>query len=106
MWVVVFPCFSRLSCILIFLLNSNHPTTPRPPSYSSGKEGGRRSRQAQQRVDKMRKVYGLDRSSEEGPNTGVRVHKETVKKEKDEDWEQEADDLYQWTQELSFEDIT
>lgn len=51
----------------------------------------------------MRKVYGLDRSSEE---TGVRVHTEAIKKEKEEDWEQEADDLYQWTQELSFEDIT
>ena len=79
------------------MCHSGHKVTPTPSSCS--KEGGRRSRQAKQRAEKMRKLYGLSR---EGSSPGDEV----TKKETEDDWELEADDLYQWTQELSLEDIT
>ncbi len=60
----------------------------------SSKDEGRRSRQAKHRADKMRKVY---------TSGDVEAEKEEVE---DDDWDQEADDLYQWTQKLSFEDVT
>ncbi len=63
------------------------------PSWSN-KDGGRRSRQlAQQRADKMRKLY-TPRDTE------------ATKEESDYAWEEDVDDLYQWTQALSFEDVT
>lgn len=40
------------------------------------------------------------------PSTAGSGNGEAIEKEKEDGWEQEADDLYQWTQELSFEDIT
>lgn len=45
----------------------------------------------------MRKAYREKTDTEEGEEEEGQEMRE---------WEQEADDLYQWTQQLSFDDIT
>ena len=55
--------------------------------------GQRRSRQAKRRVERMRATYQEERETAE-----------SARKQED-PWEQEAEDLYQWTQKLSFDDI-
>ncbi len=85
------PVIALLLYLELVLFCSNRKTTATP---CSSKDGGRRSRQAKQRADKMRKLY---------TSGDVEAEKEEAE---DDDWDLEADDLYQWTQELSFEDIT
>ena len=83
--------------------SSQQPNTPQdqhnhPHIHVSRSAGAlRRSRQAKQRANKMRKAYREKTDTEEGEEEEGQEMRE---------WEQEADDLYQWTQQLSFDDIT
>ena len=70
-------------------------------SLSAGGEARRRSRQAKQRAEKMRKMY----HQEEGGGRGREEVATPTSRAEGEDWEEEIDDLYQWTQKLSFDDI-
>ena len=75
---------------------SNAPQRSRviTSSEESASRSQRRSRQAKRRTEMMRKVYS------EGLDEGV--VKEVVEVEA---WDEEVEDLYQWTQSLSFDDV-
>lgn len=68
---------------------------------SAGDCTQRRSRQAKKRAELMRKTYSRSRSREEGRDSGEGEGQERG----EEAWQEEAEDLYQWTQNLSFDDI-
>lgn len=87
-------------------------------SQSYSQPSSRRSKQARLRALKLRKMYGLDR---EGSNLKLDSREPTAVSEEPDDyfdkygitgeegddgdeWEQEANKLYEWTQELSFND--
>ncbi|XP_064615141.1 uncharacterized protein CXorf58-like [Liolophura sinensis] len=68
----------------------------------------RRSRQARLRAKKMRKAFGISERGdpEYGGDEGLEGMGVVGALEGgDDDWEDEANKLYEWTQELSFEDI-
>ncbi|KAK3598598.1 hypothetical protein CHS0354_039620 [Potamilus streckersoni] len=81
-----------------------------------GQVSGRRSKQARIRAMKMRKMYGLDKERSDLDSRGQTAVSEepddyfdkygiTGEEGNDgEDWEKEAKKLYEWTQELSFND--
>lgn len=91
---------------------------PTPKSKMSGvtsQVSGRRSKQARIRAMKMRKMYGLDREDtldsrgqtafSEEPEDYFDKYGITGEEGEDGDaWEHEARKLYEWTQELSFND--
>lgn len=91
---------------------------PTPKSKMSGIQSqvsGRRSKQARARAVKMRKMYGLDRDDtlDSRGQTAVSEEPEDYfdkygitgeEGEEGEAWEREARKLYEWTQELSFND--
>lgn len=91
---------------------------PTPKSKLSGMNSqisGRRSKQARARAMKMRKLYGLDREDmlDSRGQTAVSEEPEDYFDkygitgeygEEGEQWEREARKLYEWTQELSFND--
>lgn len=99
-------------------LRSPDVPMPTPKSKLSGIQSqvsGRRSKQARLRAMKMRKMYGLDREDtfESAGQTAVSEEPEDyfdkygITGEDGEDpeaWEREAKKLYEWTQELSFND--
>ncbi|XP_052107092.1 uncharacterized protein CXorf58-like [Mytilus californianus] len=86
-------------------------------SQSYSQPSSRRSKQARLRALKLRKMYGLDR---EGSNLKLDSREPTAVSEEPDDyfdkygitgddgdgeeWEKEASKLYEWTQELSFND--
>ncbi len=86
-------------------LGEAQPPWTRPPHsrgpLSMGGEAQRRSRQAKRRADKMRRVYKEGGREGEGLTTPLSGEK----REEEEEREEEIDDLYQWTQKLSFDDI-
>lgn len=70
----------------------------------SGHEAGgqRRSRQARRRAERMKKAYNREESQDcweeaEGEGEGQGNGAEA--------WEEDVEDLYQWTQKLSYDDI-
>ena len=67
----------------------------------------RRSRQAKARVAKMRKMFGMDSpklaESRQGITPTIQVPADDLFEE--EDWEDQADKLYEWTQNLSLDDL-
>ena len=93
------------------------------PALQESRETLRHSRQAQRRVEQMRRVYGLGAGSPTSPEARGSLRSgrtselgkvgegegggETEPGAGDEmnEIEREADELYQWSQELSFEDI-
>ncbi|XP_078612468.1 uncharacterized protein CXorf58-like isoform X4 [Branchiostoma floridae x Branchiostoma japonicum] len=84
----------------------------RPRPLSSGGRSQRGSKQAKKRAQQMRKLY--QQEGKEGLETvpGSTPLKDMVREEylgmtgeDQEDWEQEADKLYEWTQELNFDDL-
>ncbi|XP_045200596.2 uncharacterized protein CXorf58-like isoform X2 [Mercenaria mercenaria] len=91
---------------------------PTPKSKMSGIQSqvsGRRSKQARVRAMKMRKMYGLDREDmlDSRGQTAVSEEPEDYFDkygitgeygDEGEQWEREARKLYEWTQELSFND--
>ncbi|KAH3805326.1 uncharacterized protein CXorf58-like isoform X2 [Dreissena polymorpha] len=91
---------------------------PTPKSKMSGitsQVSGRRSKQARIRAMKMRKMYGLDRDEmlDSRGQTAVSEEPEDYFDkygitgeygEEGDQWEREAKKLYEWTQELSFND--
>ncbi|XP_052782799.1 uncharacterized protein CXorf58-like [Mya arenaria] len=91
---------------------------PTPKSKMSGIQSqisGRRSKQARMRAMKMRKMYGLDREDvlDSRGQTAVSEEPEDYFDkygitgeygEEGDQWEREARKLYEWTQELSFND--
>ena len=101
-------------------------TSPTPRNYrhhpaalrdQGSRETLQRSRQAQKRVEQMRRVYGIGGATPSSPegkdslNSG-RINEAGEREGEGEtgfdeinDIEREADELYQWTQELSFDDI-
>ncbi|XP_061185716.1 uncharacterized protein CXorf58-like isoform X1 [Saccostrea echinata] len=101
-------------------------TTPKSKmsGYVSHPVSSRRSRQAKARASKLRKMYGLDRSTYDSSSEGSKLldsrEPTAVSEEPDdyfdkygitgeegedpEEWEREASKLYEWTQELSFND--
>lgn len=84
--------------------------------YMSHPPSSRRSKQARARAMKMRKMYGLDKDGprldsreptalSEEPNEYFEKYDIAGEEGEDgEEWEQEANKLYEWTQELSFND--
>ncbi|CAH1245754.1 CXorf58 [Branchiostoma lanceolatum] len=93
-------------------------TRPRP--LSSGGRSQRGSKQAKKRAQQMRKLYQQEgkevgnvssprqhppEGHGEGGVPGGRGEYLGVPGEDQEDWEQEADKLYEWTQELNFDDL-
>lgn len=64
----------------------------------------RRSRQAMTRVAKMRKSYGMDPPKLEGKTPATAVINNGLFDD-EEDWEDQADKLYQWTQTLSLDEL-
>ena len=85
--------------------------SPQPPSSESQRSQvrnptsdstQRRSRQAKKRAELMRKTYSRtqSREGEEQDNREGEGQEREV-----EAWQEEAEDLYQWTQNLSFDDI-
>ncbi|XP_022346089.1 uncharacterized protein CXorf58-like isoform X2 [Crassostrea virginica] len=94
-------------------------TTPKSKmsGYTSHPISSRRSRQAKARASKLRKMYGLDREGSklldsreptavsEEPDDYFDKYGITGEEGEDaEEWEREASKLYEWTQELSFND--
>ncbi|XP_062598361.1 uncharacterized protein CXorf58-like isoform X2 [Saccostrea cucullata] len=94
-------------------------TTPKSKmsGYVSHPVSSRRSRQAKARASKLRKMYGLDREGSklldsreptavsEEPDDYFDKYGITGEEGEDpEEWEREASKLYEWTQELSFND--
>uniref|UniRef100_A0A8W8J029 Uncharacterized protein n=1 Tax=Magallana gigas TaxID=29159 RepID=A0A8W8J029_MAGGI len=94
-------------------------TTPKSKmsGYGSHPISSRRSRQAKARASKLRKMYGLDREgsklldsreptavSEEPDDYFDKYGITGEDGEEGEEWEREASKLYEWTQELSFND--
>ena len=81
---------------------------------ASGSQSARQSQTARRRVAKMRKMYGQEEVSTTGGNgnttyytkddSGPSYFPELNVTESEEDWENEASQLYQWSQELSFND--
>lgn len=68
----------------------------------------RRSRQAKARVAKMRKMYGMDSPKLQTESyDGVTAAMEDSEKDifDEEDWEDQADKLYEWTQNLSLDEL-
>ena len=67
----------------------------------------RRSKQAKARVAKMRKMFGLDSpklpESRQGGTPATQVPEDDLFE--DEDWEDQADKLYEWTQNLSLDEL-
>ncbi|KAJ7333190.1 hypothetical protein OS493_018366 [Desmophyllum pertusum] len=67
----------------------------------------RRSRQAKARVAKMRKMFGMDSpkltESRQGVTPTIQVPVEDIFE--DDDWEDQADKLYEWTQNLSLDEL-
>ncbi|PIK56092.1 hypothetical protein BSL78_06988 [Apostichopus japonicus] len=83
------------------------PTPRQPPKsgrQSQPGETARRSRQATLRANRMKKMYA-DGKREEWIDSGGGVPSETDGREEEEDWEREADKLFEWTQGLSYDDI-
>ncbi|XP_019644979.1 PREDICTED: putative uncharacterized protein CXorf58 [Branchiostoma belcheri] len=85
-------------------------TRPRP--LSSGGRSQRGSKQAKKRAQQMKKLYqqegkeGLEPVPSGTPLDEVgRDQYLGAPGEDQEDWEQEADKLYEWTQELNFDDL-
>lgn len=86
--------------------------TPRQQSKSGRNsqpgETARRSRQAMRRTNRMKKMYA-DGKKEQWMETeqGDAVRSGTFRPEDEDndDWEKEADKLYEWTQDLSYDDI-
>ncbi|XP_013415353.1 putative uncharacterized protein CXorf58 [Lingula anatina] len=92
--------------------------TPRSTRYSreSSKLTGRRSKQAQMKAAKMRRMYGMESRSEMtssvghspsrlGQAQGLGDSYYSGDEEEEEEWEREANKLYEWTQELKFEEV-
>ncbi|XP_005092727.1 putative uncharacterized protein CXorf58 [Aplysia californica] len=91
-------------------------------AVSHSQMSSRRSKQAKQRALKMRKVYSRELGDEEkgefmseagdmedyfaklGGDETEMFEEEEVGEMGDEDWDKEANKLYEWTQELSFND--
>eukprot|EP00116_Pleurobrachia_bachei_P006347 sb/3466609/ len=78
---------------------------------TSGSDSARRSQQAKRRVARMRRLYGHEDFSNNGNTTYYTGKEESgpsyfpelnVTVSDEEDWENEASQLYQWSQELSF----
>lgn len=67
----------------------------------------RRSKQAKARVAKMRKMFGLDSpklpESRQGGTPATQLPEYDLFE--DEDWEDQADKLYEWTQNLSLDEL-
>ncbi|XP_068686813.1 uncharacterized protein CXorf58-like [Montipora foliosa] len=63
----------------------------------------RRSRKAVMRVAKMRKMYGLDRPELDGKTPEMEVDNKDIFDNDDNDWEDQADKLYEWTRNLSLD---
>eukprot|EP01137_Pigoraptor_chileana_P000745 Opistho-2@37396 len=64
-------------------------------------EATRRSQKARERVDKMRKLYGL---GEDGSRSGTYENNTAVIGEDDpEEWEEEAASLFEWSQDLTYD---
>ncbi|XP_022095200.1 putative uncharacterized protein CXorf58 [Acanthaster planci] len=102
------------------------PSPTFKPSSSRGSTPGhtsRRSRQAKQRASKMRKMYMASKAESRGENPSYDDAVGTVAAAQvvsggyqddeygmldddvEEEWQKEADQLYAWTQDLSYEDI-
>ncbi|XP_077987846.1 uncharacterized protein CXorf58-like [Glandiceps talaboti] len=99
------------------------PITPAPTPKSRAAsrqsntgQSGRRSVQAKQRANKMRRAYTMGTEEQQGGDSNLpSVRRErTVPSgmgqnqeipEEDEEWEKEADKLYTWTQGLSVDDL-
>ncbi|KAL5004452.1 hypothetical protein ScPMuIL_017908 [Solemya velum] len=86
---------------------------PTPKSKMSGygsQLSHRRSKQARHRAAKLRKMYGLDREGSKLESRGHTAVSEDASEyldqdgDREEEWEREASKLYEWTQELSFND--
>ena len=80
---------------------------------ASGSQSARQSQQARRRVAKMRKMYGQEELSTGNGNTTYYTKEDSgpsyfpelnVTESEEEEWENEASQLYQWSQELSFND--
>lgn len=67
----------------------------------------RRSKQAKARVAKMRKMFGMDspKLPESCPGGTPVTQLPDVDLFQDEDWEDQADKLYEWTQTLSLDEL-
>lgn len=87
-----------------------------PSSQGSSRGPSRRSRQAQQRVERMKKAYEITKL----PSTSPEVERPPSNEEDDsrhqehlvsdddveiEEWDKEVCELYQWSKQLSFDDI-
>ncbi|CAH1781799.1 unnamed protein product [Owenia fusiformis] len=90
-------------------------STPKGKFSSPQSSTARRSKQARIRALKMKRMYGLE-ATEQKPSD-ISENRETKLTfdlpnedddldKMDEHWEIEADKLYEWTQDLSFEDIS
>merc|ERR1711912_161096 len=69
---------------------------------------GRRTKKAKQRVQKMRKLYQQGYEEDdlmEENNYKPQQEQQPTLEFRDDTWEQEADKLYEWTQELSLDDM-
>lgn len=78
-------------------LSSSRRSQVRSEESCRGSDGGqRRSRQARRRAELMKAAYREGRETAELPEGSTK---------QEEPWEEEIDDLYQWTQKLSFDDI-
>ncbi|XP_033124978.1 putative uncharacterized protein CXorf58 [Anneissia japonica] len=87
------------------------PKSQNTARVSSGSQSSRGSRQARQRASKMRRMYQTTNENE--PGLQVDVTKSNDEKNGDDyhlvqsgdEFEEEADQLFTWTQNLSYEDI-
>ncbi|XP_050389200.1 uncharacterized protein CXorf58 [Patella vulgata] len=83
---------------------------PTPKSALNNQSAGRRTKQARLRALKMRRMYGLDDKNQtaNADDETYLAHSTYLDMmnggDNDDDWEQEANKLYEWTQDLSFHD--
>ncbi|XP_065889234.1 uncharacterized protein CXorf58-like isoform X2 [Dysidea avara] len=88
-----------------------------PPKHSgrvasASRESSRRSKKAHLHVEKMRKMFERNKPYKSQGNTEMRDDHTSTSNDvpseddddDDDDWEREADELYQWSQQLSIDD--
>ncbi|KAL9965633.1 hypothetical protein ACROYT_G029462 [Oculina patagonica] len=81
----------------------------KPQTDLNNPSPARRSRQAKARVAKMRKMFGLESPKPTESRQGIHVTPMVQEPEddifEDDDWEDQADKLYEWTQNLSLDEL-
>lgn len=103
---------TQLKAFLGIVNSSNSPTKRKPRSRppqtgTTDKSAARRSHRARKRVEKMKKIYraSADENEQQIVDNDDDGNQNIDMKEDNSDWENEADELYEWSQDLTLDSL-